>query len=92
MEDKILYKINVSGRVQGVGYRWNAVHEARYRGINGFVKNMSDGTVYIEAEGSRNQLDTFVEWCKRGPAHGIVETVEVNKFPPADYNEFRIEY
>jgi acylphosphatase len=91
MEDKLLYRINVSGRVQGVGFRWNAAYEARNRGIKGYVKNMSDGTVYIEAEGSPNQLNTFLEWCKKGPAHSSVASVIVNKFPPVDYTEFRIE-
>ena len=91
MEEKLLYKIRVSGRVQGVGFRWNAANEARNRGIKGFVKNLSDGRVYIEAEGSMNQLNTFVEWCKRGPAHSSVETVDVDKLPPVNYAEFRIE-
>jgi acylphosphatase len=91
MEEKLLYKISVSGRVQGVGFRWNAANEARNRGIKGFVKNLTDGSVYIEAEGSPNQLNTFVEWCKRGPAHGSVERVNVDKLPPVDYKEFRIE-
>jgi acylphosphatase len=52
MEEKILYKIRVSGHVQGVGYRWSAAREARTRDIKGYIKNLSDGSVYIEAEGS----------------------------------------
>jgi len=91
MEEKLLYKISISGRVQGVGFRWNAANEARYRGINGFIKNLPDGSVYIEAEGSTSQLNTFVEWCKKGPAHGSVEKVNVDKLPPLYYTEFRIE-
>jgi acylphosphatase len=91
MEEKLLYKISVSGCVQGVGFRWNAANEARDKGIKGFVKNLSDGRVYIEAEGSMSQLNTFVEWCKKGPAHGSVETVNVDKLPPVNYTEFRIE-
>ncbi len=91
MEEKLLYKISISGRVQGVGFRWNAAIEARNRGIKGFVKNLSDGSVYIEAEGSPNQLNTFVEWCKRGPDRGSVETVNVDKLPPLNYTEFSIE-
>ena len=91
MEEKLLYKIHVTGQVQGVGFRWSAVREARNRGIKGFVKNLSDGSVYIEAEGSMKQLTTFVEWCKKGPNFGYVDSVIVDTFPPADYTDFRIE-
>ena len=91
MEEKLLYKIHVRGRVQGVGFRWSAVREARNRGIKGFVKNLSDGSVYIEAEGSMKQLNTFVEWCKKGPGFGLVDSVNVDTSPPVNYNDFRIE-
>lgn len=92
MQEKLLYKINVSGRVQGVGFRYNAAREARNRGISGFVKNMSNGDVYIEAEGSADDLKHFVEWCKKGPAFGYVESVTVDSYLPANYEDFRIEH
>jgi len=92
MQEKLRYKINVSGRVQGVGFRYNAAREARNNGITGFVKNLSNGEVYIEAEGSRDNLRTFVEWCKKGPAFGYVESVNVDSYPPANYEDFRIEH
>lgn len=92
MKEKLLYKIRVMGQVQGVGFRWSAVSEARNRDIKGFVKNLSDGSVYIEAEGTRELLDDYVEWCKRGPGFGFVESVNVDTFPPVNYTDFRIEY
>ena len=92
MEEKLLYKIHAMGRVQGIGFRWSAVNEARTRGIKGFVKNLSDGSVYIEAEGSRKQLNAYVEWCRKGPGFGLVEAVKVDVFPPVNYIDFRIEY
>ena len=91
MTQKLLYKISVKGRVQGVGFRWNAATEARIRGIAGFVRNMPDGSVYIEAEGDRKELDRYVEWCKRGPLFSSVESVVIKSFPPEGYTEFRIE-
>jgi len=91
MEEKLLYKIHVTGRVQGVGFRWSAANEARNRGIKGFVKNLSDGSVYIEAEGSLTQLNTFIEWCKKGPGFSFVESVNVETYPPVNYADFRIE-
>ena len=90
MDQKILYKIHVKGHVQGVGFRWNAANEARLRGITGYVKNLSDGNVFIEAEGFKEQLDAFVEWCRRGPGLSEVENVTADAFPLADYSEFRI--
>ena len=92
MEDKLLYRIHVKGRVQGVGFRWSTAMEATNRGITGFVKNQSDGSVYIEAEGTREQLNAFVEWCKKGPGFGHVKSVNVDPAPTEDYTDFRIEH
>jgi acylphosphatase len=92
MKKKLLFKITVRGKVQGVGFRWNAATEAKNRGINGFVKNLSDGSVYIEAEGYEDQLNAYVDWCRKGPGFSYVESVEVNAFPPVDYTDFRIEH
>ncbi len=86
----MLYKIHVRGWVQGVGFRWSAVREARGRGITGYIRNLSDGSVYIEAEGSGEQLNAYIEWCKQGP--GVVESVTSDIFPPVNYKDFRIEY
>lgn len=90
MEDKILYRIHVKGRVQGVGFRYSAVREARSRGITGFVKNQYDGSVYIEAEGSQEQLLDFVEWCRRGP--GFVKSVTADPCAVENYKDFTVEY
>jgi len=92
METKLLYKILVTGRVQGVGFRWSAVREAKNLGIKGFVKNLSNGSVYIEAEGSREQLNAYVDWCKKGPGFGYVESVSTDHSVPVNYTDFRIEY
>lgn len=92
MEDKIRYKIVITGRVQGVGFRWNAVREAGSRGITGLVKNMTDGRVYIEAEGYREQLDDYIAWCRRGPVFSSVENVEIEASSPMNYKSFNIEH
>ena len=70
-------KIIVSGRVQGVFYRASTVNRANELGINGFVKNRPDGTVYIEAEGSADRLDVFIDWCRKGPLYANVESVDI---------------
>ncbi|MGQ9620916.1 MAG: acylphosphatase [Bacteroidales bacterium] len=90
MEEKILYKIQVTGYVQGVGFRYCSIREARRLGITGFVRNMPDGSVYIEAEGNREQLETFVKWCNEGP--GYVESVKISIGTPEGYRDFTIKY
>jgi acylphosphatase len=92
MSEKLLYKIRITGRVQGVGFRWNAANEARTMGIKGLVKNLADGSVYIEAEGTRERLNNYLEWCKKGPMFGYVESVNVETLPPVNYTDFRIEH
>jgi acylphosphatase len=62
--------------VQGVGFRRAARDQARYMGIKGFVKNMSNGSVYIEAEGENDTMALFVRWCRQGPPYGSVEEVK----------------
>lgn len=91
MNEKLLYKIHIKGYVQGVGFRWSAAREAKNLGITGFVKNLSNGSVYIEAEATEEQLKDFVEWCKKGPDFCYVESVETESFPAVNYRKFRIE-
>ena len=64
--------IVVRGRVQGVGYRYSARARASELGLAGWVRNCPDGTVEIHAEGDRENLQTFVEWCEKGPPAGEV--------------------
>ncbi|MFO7755429.1 MAG: acylphosphatase [Bacteroidales bacterium] len=91
-DEKIRYVIKVTGRVQGVGFRYSTLSEARKLGLTGHVKNMPDGSVEIEAEGSKDLLDALVEWCRKGPGLSRVDSVIVDPLPPAGYNEFRIKY
>lgn len=70
-------KIKVHGKVQGVRFRWSAKEIARHMGLAGFVKNMSDGTVYIEAEGDEEALGEFIDWCQIGPLLADVSHVDV---------------
>ncbi len=92
MGEKTLYRIHIKGRVQGVGFRWSAANEAISRDITGFVKNLFDGGVYIEAEGSRQQLDSFLEWCREGPRLSSVKSVSFETGDPEGYEDFRIEH
>lgn len=84
-------KINVYGMVQGVGFRYNTLQKANELGIAGFVKNRTDGSVYIEADGEPEVLDKFILWCKRGPSRSRVDEVKVCDIPFNDYKNFCVK-
>jgi acylphosphatase len=66
----------VTGRVQGVGFRYSTVREARRRGVRGWVRNAVDGTVEITAEGDETTLREFAAWCASGPPGARVDSLE----------------
>ena len=68
--------IIVSGRVQGVFFRVFTERRARKLGLKGSVQNLSDGTVGIVAEGSREKLQDLVDWCHSGPPLAKVKDVQ----------------
>lgn len=80
--------LTVYGRVQGVGYRYFTKQKADSLGICGKVKNQSNGTVYIEAEGESEILEMFINACKQGPSHAWVEKVDVQYCPVQNYIGF----
>jgi len=84
------YDIEVYGKVQGVGFRYSCMQEAREIGLKGFVKNRPDGSVYIEAEGEDFQLERLIQWCKDGPSHAKVNRVEKTESKLENYSEFKI--
>lgn len=67
----------VYGRVQGVGYRAFAREAALQLGLSGYVRNLSDGSVQVVAEGEKQLLDRFIEKLKEGPPFGRVTDAEV---------------
>lgn len=84
--------IIVKGRVQGVGFRNSAKHQARFLGVKGYVKNTMDGNVFIEAEGNDNALAEFVKWCRKGPSFAMVDEIEVTEGSVKPYSGFEARY
>ena len=68
----------ITGRVQGVGFRWACCREARALGVAGWVRNGSDGSVEIQVEGSDDALNALLAWCREGPDRAHVQIVGVN--------------
>ena len=69
--------ITLTGRVQGVGFRETTKYIADHIGIKGFVKNLANGDLYIEAEAEQWQMDAFIEWCNDGPDRADVATCSI---------------
>lgn len=69
----------VSGRVQGVGFRWSAQRRAEDLGLAGWVRNLPDGRVEVMAAGDR--LAELEEWLQEGPRWARVEAVEKHDVP-----------
>ena len=69
----------MSGRVQGVGFRYWTEGEARQRGLNGWVRNCVDGSVEAVFEGPAAAVDDMLRACHTGPRLAKVETVEVRE-------------
>ena len=82
----------VRGRVQGVGFRWFVEREAQAVGIAGWVRNRSDGTVEVLAQGTREQLFALRLKLQQGPRASRVDDVEeVESQVQQDMKSFRIE-
>jgi acylphosphatase len=60
-------QVRVTGRVQGVAFRWHAQEEALRLGVVGWVRNEVDGSVVVHVEGEDDAVDALVEWCRHGP-------------------------
>ncbi|MFZ1685836.1 MAG: acylphosphatase [Flavobacteriales bacterium] len=65
--ERLHLDLSITGHVQGVWYRKTAVEQAITLGLKGYAKNLPDGSVHIEAEGSQEALDAFISWCRNGP-------------------------
>lgn len=83
----------VSGRVQGVNFRYHATRTARRLGLSGWVANRRDGTVEVVAEGVRSDLDEFVSFLHRGSPAASVDEVDLKwKDPSGEFDGFRVRY
>lgn len=90
--DLFNYHIIVTGRVQGVGFRYSAINQARVLGIKGFVKNLPDGSVELEIQGDKTATKLMITWCKEGPGTGYVENIAVSEGLLKNYSDFSVRY
>jgi len=90
MGEKVARRAVVSGRVQGVGFRFFAERAARASGVSGWVRNRPDGTVETVAEGEREAVARYLEMLRSGPAGSRVASLVDEEAEPAQFSSFEI--
>jgi acylphosphatase len=89
-EQRQLHAI-VSGRVQGVGFRYYTQIKASELGLTGWVRNQYDGTVEVTAEGIKSQLVELLTFLRQGPHPARVTDVKIQwRAPTSNFEDFRI--
>jgi acylphosphatase len=78
--------------VQGVFFRKHTREKAIELGITGSVRNCKDGTVEIFAEGTVEQIKTFIQWCRTGPEKAKVDLLDIHEQPLKNFPAFIIIY
>jgi acylphosphatase len=80
-------QLRISGLVQGVGFRYSMVEEARVLGLSGWVRNRRDGTVEAVVDGPPEAVNAILAWARRGPPGARVTDVQIADVP-GDFERF----
>ena len=80
----------VEGRVQGVGFRAYMEREAKDRGLKGWVRNRSDGSIEAVFSGEEEDVQSMIVACHRGPRMSLVRKVRSEPHPPGDWRGFDV--
>ena len=91
-ENILTVNIKITGKVQGVGFRYFVLRQAQKLGINGWVSNKSNGDVEAFAQGEKADLEQFIAKVKEGPSFSRAEDVSLNWLNEAEqYFGFEIK-
>lgn len=80
----------MSGRVQGVGFRYSCARAAIAAGVAGWVRNLPDGAVEAAFEGEEHAVDAMTDWMRSGPRWAHVTSVDTSEEDPAGVSGFDI--
>ena len=83
-------RVTVRGRVQGVGFRWQAQLRARQLGVMGWVRNTSSGLVEVHLEGQQEAVESLLDWLAVGPPSAHVTGLEVVSAEPIQPRSFQV--
>jgi acylphosphatase len=73
--EKVKARVRIEGLVQGVNYRFSTRQKALELGVNGWVRNVADGSVECLMEGERDKIEALIRWCHHGPLGARVTRV-----------------
>jgi len=83
----------ISGRVQGVFYRYSTQREATRFGLTGWVKNLRNGDVEAVIEGEEGLVEEMIKWCWQGPPGARIQDIKIERKPSTgDFSDFLIDY
>jgi len=86
-------EIIANGLVQGVGYRYFVVREAKKLGLKGYTKNLYTGEVLTVVEGERSIVEDLIKKLKVGPMHASVKSCKVNWLEPKnEFTDFEVRF
>ncbi len=91
-EPSVAYRVTVTGRVQGVGFRAWAAGSARRHGVYGWVKNAWSGDVELHVEGPESSVEAYLIALETGPSMSRVDAVRAEQTAPRGYAGFEVEY
>jgi acylphosphatase len=80
--------VRITGRVQGVSFRYYTREQARRLDVTGWVRNEPDGTVNGHFEGAVAAVDALVDWCRHGPPQAAVDEVAVSEVDSTGARDF----
>ena len=80
----------VSGRVQGVAFRWHTSEKAQALGVTGWVRNLGDGRVEVHVEGEASAVEEMVAWLGHGPSMARVDGIDVREREPEGHGVFEV--
>lgn len=89
-DDLVRVRLFVEGRVQGVNFRYSAYREAERLGVNGWARNLPDGTVEAVYEGPRDSVEQMIAWTRHGPEWARVTGMVVQDETPEGERGFGI--
>ena len=75
----VCYRLIVSGRVQGVFYRYGCREKAEELGVKGYVRNLTDENVEVVAQGTEENVRQLIQWCHKGSSRADVQDVIIKK-------------